>query len=333
MPGSGPYILDRRDRRSSAAPAGSGESPWRHAPRRADLKHLLRIGDLSGAELVDLVGLAKLVKDNPVEYAGALSGRSIGLFFMKQSVRTWVSTDVAAIELGIHPIVIRNDQIGMGTRETPEDVGRVLERYLDLLGMRVFDHNDLDRVSKAVSVPVINLLSDAEHPCQAVADVQTMAEHRPMSETVVAYVGDGNNTASSLIGAVTRAGGSVRVACPEGYFLSDEVVTDARRYGEVLVTTDPVEAVSGANIVYTDVWTSMGHEAEAAERRRLFAAYRIDIELFERAEPDALFLHCLPAHRGEEVTDEVLEHPRSVVFDQAENRLHSFKAILLDALG
>ena len=297
------------------------------------MKHLLRIGDLDQAELLELVALSNLVKDNPNDYADALAGRSIGLFFMKQSVRTWVSTDVAAIELGIHPIVIRNEQIGLGSRETPEDVGRVLERYLDLLGMRVFDHNDLERVAKAVSVPVINLLSDAEHPCQAVADVQTMAEHRPISETSVAYVGDGNNTAASLIGAVTRAGGSVRVASPEGYFLSDEVLTDARRYGEVVVTTDPVEAVSGANVVYTDVWTSMGHEAESAERHRVFAPYQVDLDLFERATPDALFLHCLPAHRGEEVTDEVLEHPRSMVFDQAENRLHSFKAILLTALS
>lgn len=296
------------------------------------MRHLLRIGDLSQAELIDLVDLSRMVKDEPDKYAGALSGRSIGLFFMKQSVRTWVSTDVAAIELGIHPIVIRNDQIGLGTRETPEDVGRVLERYLDLLGMRVFDHNDLERVAKAVSVPVINLLSNAEHPCQAVADVQTMAEYRPMSDTTVAYVGDGNNTASSLIGAVTRAGGTVRLACPEGYLLSDEVVAEARRYGEVVVTTDPREAVAGANVVYTDVWTSMGHEAESEGRRLVFAPYQVNLDLFERAGSDALFFHCLPAHRGEEVTDQVIEHPRSVVFEQAENRLHSFKAILLRAL-
>ncbi|HJU82298.1 MAG TPA: ornithine carbamoyltransferase [Acidimicrobiia bacterium] len=297
------------------------------------MKRLLRIGDLDPAELNDLLGLSQRVKDRPGEYAGALAGRSIGLFFMKQSVRTWVSTDVAAIELGIHPVVIRNEQIGLGSRESPEDVGRVLERYLDLLGMRVFDHDDLERVAKAVSVPVINLLSDAEHPCQAIADLQTMAEHRPLAETTVAYVGDGNNTAASLIGAVTRAGGSVRLASPAGYMLSEEVTADARHYGEVLVTTDPVEAVSGANVVYTDVWTSMGQEAESAERRRAFAHYQVDVDLFERANPDALFMHCLPAHRGEEVTDELLEHPRSVVFDQAENRLHSFKAILLRALS
>jgi ornithine carbamoyltransferase len=297
------------------------------------MKHLLRIGDLDPAELSDLIRLSQRVKDSPDDYAGSLAGRSIGLFFMKQSVRTWVSTDVAAIHLGMHPVVLRNEQIGLGSRESPEDVGRVLERYLDLLGMRVFDHNDLERVAKAVSVPVINLLSDAEHPCQAIADLQTLAEHRPLAETTVAYVGDGNNTATSLIGAVTRAGGSVRVASPEGYMLSEEVTADARHYGDVLVTRDPVEAVSGANVVYTDVWTSMGQEAESAERRRVFAPYQVDVDLFERANPDALFMHCLPAHRGEEVTDELLEHPRSVVFGQAENRLHSFKAILLSALG
>jgi ornithine carbamoyltransferase len=160
-----------------------------------------------------------------------------------------------------------------------------------------------------------------------------MAEHRPLPDTTVAYVGDGNNTASSLIGAVTRAGGTVRLASPEGYFLSDEVVADARHHGEVLVTTDPREAVAGANVVYTDVWTSMGHEAESEDRRRVFAPYQVNLDLFEQARSDALFLHCLPAHRGEEVTDEVIEHPRSVVFDQAENRLHSFKSILLTALS
>jgi ornithine carbamoyltransferase len=297
------------------------------------MRHLLRIADLGQAELVDVIELSRAVKAEPERYAGALAGRSIGLFFMKQSVRTWVSTDVAAIELGIHPIVIRNEQIGLGTRETPEDVGRVLERYLDLLGMRVFDHDDLERVAKAVQVPVINLLSDVEHPCQAIADLQTMAEHRSLRETTVAYIGDGNNTAASLLGAVTRAGGSVRVGSPEGYFPAEEVVADARRYGEVWLTTDPAEAVAGTDVVYTDVWTSMGHEAEEAERRRVFAPYQVDLELFERASANALFMHCLPAHRGEEVTDEVIEHPRSVVFDQAENRLHSFKAILLSALG
>jgi ornithine carbamoyltransferase len=298
------------------------------------VKHLLRIGDLDPDELRSVVDLASKVRSTPESYRGALAGRSIGLFFMKQSVRTWVSTDVAAIELGIHPVVIRNEDAGLGTRESPEDVGRVLERYLDLLGMRVYSHNDLERVAAVVQVPVLNLLSDLEHPCQAIADLQTMAEHFGRLEGLeVAYVGDGNNTVASLLGAVTRTGGRMRVASPDGYRPSEETLASAREFGEVVVTSDPIEAVAGADVVYTDVWTSMGQEAEAAERKRHFAPFQVTDTLFGGAKPDAIFLHCLPAHRGEEVTDEVIEHPRSLVFDQAENRLHSFKAILLHALG
>lgn len=298
------------------------------------MKHLLRIGDLSSEELNDLVDLASLVRSDPASYVGALSGRSIGLFFMKQSVRTWVSTDVAAIQLGIHPVVIRNEQVGMGSRESPEDVGRVLERYLDLLGMRVFAHTDLERVASAVKVPVINLLSDDEHPCQAIADLQTIADHFGRLQGIeLAYIGDGNNTAASLIGAVTLGGGKVRIASPLGYEPNETTLKSAREHGEVLVTPDPREAVAGADVVYTDVWTSMGQEDEAAARRRAFAPYRVDLGLFALANPESIFLHCLPAHRGEEVTDEVMEHPRSLIFEQAENRLHSFKAILLTALG
>jgi ornithine carbamoyltransferase len=199
--------------------------------------------------------------------------------------------------------------------------------------MRVFDHSDLERIAAVVSVPVINLLSDLEHPCQAVADLQTLAEHLIPQRATVAYVGDGNNVCHSLIQAVAMAGATVKVASPPGYAPDPAIVERARRFGEVLVTEDPAEAVTGADAVYTDVWTSMGHEAEAVERRRVLAPYRVTLALFERAKPDAIFMHCLPAHRGEEVTDEVIEHPRSRVFDQAENRLHSFKAILLQALS
>jgi ornithine carbamoyltransferase len=298
------------------------------------MKHLLRIGDLTPPELGELVDLASLVRSDPDKYNGSLAGRSIGLFFMKQSVRTWVSTEVAAIQLGIHPVVIRNEEVGLGTRETPEDVGRVLERYLDLVGMRVFAHSDLESVAGAVGIPVINLLSDIEHPCQAVADLQTIADHFGRLEGIqVAYVGDGNNTAASLIGAITRTGGRVRVASPARYEPDPNALASAREFGEVTVVNDPNEAVEGADVVYTDVWTSMGQETEADERRQQFASFQVTRDLFERAKPEAIFLHCLPAHRGEEVTDEVMEHPRSLIFDQAENRLHSFKAILLTALG
>lgn len=297
------------------------------------MNRLLGIGDIEPTELRALVALAATVKAEPASVAGALTGRSIGLFFMKQSVRTWVSCDVAAIELGVHPVVIRNEQVGLGTRETPQDVGRVLERYLDLLGMRVFEHADLEQIADVVSVPVINLLSDREHPCQAVADVQTLAEHRPIEGSVLAYVGDGNNTCNSLMLAATMAGATVRIATPTGYEPDRQLLAEAHRFGEVVVTNDPHEAVAGADAIYTDVWASMGQESEAGERRRVFAPYRVDLALFESANADAIFLHCLPAHRGEEVTDEVMDHPRSRVYDQAENRLHSFKAILLTALG
>jgi len=297
------------------------------------MKRFLSIGDLEPESLKKLLSLAAVVKADPGSVAGALTGRSIGLFFMKQSVRTWVSCDVAAVELGVHPIVIRNDQVGLGTRETPEDVGRVLERYLDLLGLRVFDHSDLERIADAVSVPVINLLSDREHPCQAVADIQTLAEHRPVEGSVLAYVGDGNNTCHSLMLAAAMSGAVVKIATPPGYEPDRDLLAEAHRFGEVVVTNDAGEAVAGADAVYTDVWASMGQEAEAEERSRIFEPYRVDLDLFESAKPDAVFLHCLPAHRGEEVTDEVMDHPRSRVFDQAENRLHSFKAILLTSLG
>jgi len=294
---------------------------------------LLAIADLDPERVVRLVRLGAEVKKNSSAYTTALAGRSIGLFFQKQSLRTWVSCDVAAIQLGIHPIVIRNDQTGLGTRETPEDVGRVLDRYLDLLAMRVFDHGDLVAIDDATSAPVVNLLSDLEHPCQAIADLMTLAEHKPLEESTIAYIGDGNNVCHSLILAAAMAGVQVMVATPHGYEPAADVVAAAGEHSSVTVTDDPAEAVEGADAVYTDVWASMGQEDEAVLRRRHFSGYQVDLPLFEQARPDAVFLHCLPAHRGDEVSHEVIEHPRSRVFDQAENRLHSFKAILLDELG
>ncbi len=288
--------------------------------------NLLTVSDLGADGLKRVLDLGASVKSDPAWYRTALSGRSIGLFFMKQSLRTWVSCDIAAIQLGMHPIAIRNDQTGFGTRETPEDVGRVLDRYLDVLGMRVFDHGDLERTASPMKAPVINLLSDLEHPCQAVADLMTIAEHRPLRGATVAYVGDGNNVCRSLVAGVLASGGSMRVATPPGY--EPEQVD-----GDLVIFHDPHEAVSGADVVYTDVWASMGQEDEAELRRRHFAGFQIDEDLFSGARDDAIFMHCLPAHRGEEVSETMLEHPRSRVFDQAENRLHSFKAILLHLLG
>lgn len=287
------------------------------------MEHFLRVADLDIARLVDLG--TRMAADRSLG-AGSLSGRSIGLFFQKPSTRTRISTEVAAVQLGAYPVVLGNESIGLGTREAPEDVMRVMSRYLDLVALRVFDHRDLEAMAAVASIPVVNLLSDRAHPCQAVADVMTIAAHRSLTGVQVGYVGDGNNVCVSLMHAVTRSGGRIRIATPPGYEPPAGEIAEAG--GGVTVGHDPREAVRGAHAVYTDVWTSMGQESEAARRLEAFAGYQVDDRLFGLAGPDAIFLHCLPAHRGEEVTDGVMEHPRSRVFDQAENRLHAVKAVI-----
>lgn len=294
--------------------------------------NFLSILDLSPAQLSEVLALSERVKQDPGRFSTALAGRSIGLFFAKQSLRTWVSCDVAAIQLGAHPLAIRDDNTGMGSRETTADVGRVLERYLDLLALRVHRHQDLVDIADRVEVPIVNLLSDAEHPCQALADLHTISEHRPLQGATITFVGDGNNVCHSLMLGATLAGAGMRVAGPIGYEPDRAVVEAARRHGPVDLYHDPAEAVKGSDVVYTDVWTSMGQESESDLRRRHFAPFQVNGDLFDLAHPDAIFMHCLPAHRGDEVTDEVMDHPRAVVFDQAENRLHSFKALLLSLL-
>lgn len=289
----------------------------------------LRIDDLPPAELTAVVEEAARIKADPRSVAGRLEGARVGLFFMKPSTRTRVSAEVATRQLGGWPVVLRNEEVGLGTREAPQDVARVLSRYLDLIAVRVFDHTDLEVLARHAEAPVVNLLSDLEHPCQILADLQTIAEAMPLEEAVVAYLGDGNNVCHSLMAAGSKLGMEVRVATPPGY----EPRAAYRELPGVSLGNDPEAAVKGARVVYTDVWASMGQEAEAEERRRHFGPYRVDLELFGRADPGAIFLHCLPAHRGEEVTEEVLEHERSRVFDQAENRLHSFKSLLLHLLG
>jgi ornithine carbamoyltransferase len=293
----------------------------------------LTIAETSAERLARLVDVGLAVKASPHDYRTALDGRSVGLFFQKQSLRTWVSCDIATIQLGAHPIAIRNDQTGLGSREAPADVGRVLGRYLDALGMRVFDHGDLTEIDEATSIPLVNLLSDLEHPCQAVADMMTVAAHVPLDEATITYVGDGNNVCHSLMLAAVKLGSRMRVVSPPGYEPDSTVTELARAIGDVMITSDLAEGVEHTNVVYTDVWTSMGQEAESELRRRHFSGYQITPGVFDHADADAVFMHCLPAHRGEEVSHEMMEHQRSVVFDQAENRLHSFKAVLLDELG
>ena len=290
----------------------------------------LGIPDTGAEVLARLVDSASRIKADRRLYRTALAGRRIGLFFEKPSMRTRVSSEIAAIEMGAYPVVLGQDEVGLGTREAVRDVARVLDRYLDLLALRVFDHSVLVEIARYADAPVVNLLSDVEHPCQAVADLQTIAEHRPLDQVAVAYVGDGNNVCHSLMAGVTMLGGDMRVVCPRGFEPSERFV---ERGGDRLtISSDPAD-VEGADVVYTDVWASMGQESEEGERAEAFAAYQVDRAMFGLARPDAIFLHCLPAHRGEEVTDEVADHPRSRVFDQAENRLHAMKAILLELLG
>lgn len=294
--------------------------------------NFLSVADLGTDGLRTVLDLGHRVKREPEQFRTALESRSIGLFFAKQSLRTWVSCDIATIELGAHPLAIRDDNTGMGSRESPSDVGRVLARYLDLLAMRVHRHSDLEDIARHVEMPIVNLLSDVEHPCQALADLMTIEEHRPLDGATIAYIGDGNNVCHSLMLGAAMAGAEMRVSGPAGYEPDSALLESARVYGPITLHQDPYEATDGADVVYTDVWASMGQESEAELRQRHFDRYRVDIELFEHARPEAIFMHCLPAHRGHEVSDEVMDHPRSAVFDQAENRLHSFKALLLHLL-
>ncbi len=266
-----------------------------------------------------------------------LAGKTIGLFFEKPSTRTRVSSEVAAVELGAHPVVLGQNEVGLGTRESVADVARVLDRYLDLLAFRVFDHAGLVEIADHSSAPVVNLLSDLEHPCQALADLLTIEQTLPIDGSLVTYVGDGNNVCHSLMVGVAMLGGRVHVVGPAGYepkaqYLEMAKLLAKSTHGAVHVGTD-LSLVDGADVVYTDVWASMGQEADADARAEVFAPYQVDGDLFARAGADAIFLHDLPAHRGEEVTDAVMDHERSRVFDQAENRLHVFKALLVHLLG
>ena len=294
----------------------------------------LLVSDLGTDGLQAVLDLAAAVKSDPGRFAGRLSGQTVGLFFEKPSTRTRVSCEVATVDLGAHPVVLKRDEIGLGSREAVEDVARVLDRYLDVLAFRVFSHKHLETIAANADAPVINLLSDLSHPCQALADLQTIAEHRPLQGTRLTYVGDGNNVAHSLAIGGAMTGMHVTVATPVGHEPDAKVVDFARTLGSstgatLNLSTDPGEAVAGADVVYTDVWASMGDEDDADRRRDYFRKFHIDAAMFSSAREDAIFLHCLPAHRGEEVSYDVLEHERSFVFDQAENRMHAFKALLL----
>jgi len=292
--------------------------------------------DLTSEELFALLDLASDVKRSPASYRSALAGKSIALLFEKPSLRTRMTFELAIQQLGGFALV---DEGPIGVREPLKDMARNLDRWVSAIVARTFLQKTVDGLAHWSSVPVINALTDTYHPCQALADMQTVRERFGTLRGVkLAFVGDGNNMANSLMLNAARLGMDFALATPRKYEASPEIISQtreltARSGAKFTVTNDPAEAARGAHAIYTDVWASMGAENEAAERRTAFADYQVDDDLFRHAEPDAVFMHCLPAKRGEEVTDSVIESSRSVVFDQAENRLHAQKAMLLMLLA
>ncbi|HEX6419512.1 MAG TPA: ornithine carbamoyltransferase [Acidimicrobiales bacterium] len=294
------------------------------------VRHILEIDDLTPAELDAVLRRAEAPPgDRP------LAGRTVGLYFEKPSLRTRHSSEVAVVQLGGHPVTFRRDEVGSGEREPIADIARVLSGYHAALGARVYDHGLLEQLAAASAIPVVNLLSDRGHPCQALADLLTMRQRfGELDGATVAWVGDFNNVARSLALGATMAGMKVHLACPPGYGPGDDDLDRLRTLGgEPLVTARPAEAVAGAAAVHTDVWASMGQEDEAAQRARAFEGFQVDERLMAAAGPGAVFMHCLPAHRGEEVAAGVVDGPRSVVFAQAHNRLHSMRGLLAWLVG
>jgi ornithine carbamoyltransferase len=302
-------------------------------------RDFLSLDDLGIEELQHLLELSAKVRQSPGDHAGRLAGKAVALVFEKPSTRTRVSFEVAVASLGGHPVPLSSSDLQLGRGETIEDTGRVLSRYVDCVVLRTFEQERLEVLAEAASVPVINALSDYEHPCQVLADLLTVRDHKgELAGRTLAYVGDGNNVAHSLLLGGAKTGMHLRVATPPGFEPIPQVVGRAQEIaretgGSVSVSSDPEKAADGADVLYTDVWASMGQEAEHDERVLVFTAYRLDGRMVDRAADDAIVMHCLPAHRGEEITDEVIDGPHSVVWDQAENRLHTQKALLLWLLG
>ena len=313
----------------------AGATPSYYTQRNVSGRDLISIQDFQPDELACALELASAMKQRPGDYRGTLVGKQIVLFFEKPSLRTRLTFEAGINSLGGASFFVDQTQSRLGARESLSDVARNLERWIDGVVLRTFSHETVTEMAKHASIPVINALSELEHPCQAMADMQTLQEQfGDLHNVRLAYVGDGNNVAHSLMLAATSLGTSISVAAPEGYEPSADITSAAEQLAAgsgstVLVTNDPLEAVTGADAVYTDVWASMGQEDEASERRKIFMPFQVNQKLFSRAAKHAVFMHCLPAHRGDEVAASVIDSPRSVVFDQAENRLHIQKAILV----
>jgi len=303
-------------------------------------RDFLTLLDFSTEEIFDLLALAGDLKAK--QKAGMpytpLAGKTMAMIFEKPSTRTRVSFEVGMIQLGGSALYLNSNDLQLGRGETIADTARVLSQYVDVIMIRTFAHQKVEELAEYASIPVINGLTDDDHPCQALADLLTIYEVKKTFQGVkLAYVGDGNNVANALLAAAAKVGMDVAIACPPGYEPKAAYVEAARQIGEktgaaVTVTHDPLEAVAGADAIYTDVWTSMGQESESDERLQVFQPYQVNEALVKAAKPDYIFLHCLPAHRGEEVTAGVMDGPNSMVFEQAGNRLHAQKAILVSVL-
>jgi len=300
------------------------------------MKHLLSLKDLTREEIFNILEMAKKLKyelQNDIEHK-ILKGKTLGMIFTKSSTRTRVSFEVGMVQLGGYPLFLSSQDIQLGRGETIEDTAKVLSRYVDGIMIRTYKQSDVEDLAKYGTVPIINGLTDLFHPCQVLADLLTIYESKSKLDGLkLAYVGDGNNIAHSLLYGCSKVGMDISIATPKGYECNAEIVKSAKEDAKltgvkITITEDPIEAIKDADVVYTDTWVSMGQEEEKQKRIEIFKPYQVNGELFSMAKKDAIFLHCLPAYRGYEVTSEVIDGPQSLVFDEAENRLHVQKAVM-----
>ncbi len=297
-------------------------------------KNFLSLREMEWYDLETLFKLTEKMKKNPQAFFNKLKGRSLALLFQKPSIRTRVSFQVGINELGGSAVYMDPQEMPLGERESIKDVARVLSRYCDLVVTRTYEHGDVEEFAKHATVPVINGLSDSYHPCQTLADLFTIREKFKSLEKInIAYIGDGNNVLNSLLYGVAKTGANLAIAAPRGYEPGEEILKDikliAKESGsKITLSNNPFTAIKNAHVVYTDVWVSMGQEKQREQRLRDFQPFQVNGAIIGKAPKDSMILHCLPAHRGEEITDEVIEHPRSAIFDQAENRLHTQKALM-----
>jgi ornithine carbamoyltransferase len=302
-------------------------------------KDLLTIKDLTTKEIEELFSLTAKLKKNKAKFAKTLSGKTLALIFQKPSNRTRVSFEVGMFQLGGYSLYLAPNEINLGVRESIPDVAKTLSRYVDGIVLRTFEHKNCLELAKEASVPVINGLSDFSHPCQALADLYTVKEKfKALKGLTLAYVGDGNNVCNSLLFICAKLGVNMNAGCPQGYEPEPAVLKDAKSAAKaggaaINLFNDALSAVKGADVIYTDVWASMGQEDEAVKRKEAFKDFQVNKNLIKAAKANILIMHCLPAHRGEEITEDVLESKNAVIFDEAENRMHVQKAVLIKLLG